>query len=124
MDYAFNCTVECGGQTIALPMLRAQSVKALVLVQPEIAVQPKGGEYPAGAEINLTTEIKQLATGTVRCQWYRCSGEDYADATPIEGANSCTVGGAGWIIPYTVPSQETGSAWYFCEIYAYKKSRT
>ena len=123
MDYAFNCTVECGGQTIALPMLRAQSVKALVLVQPEIAVQPKGGEYPAGAEINLTTEIKQLATGTVRCQWYRCSGEDYADATPIEGANSCTVGGAGWIIPYTVPSQETGSAWYFCEIYAYKKEQ-
>ena len=123
MDYAFNCTVECGGQTIALPMLRAQSVKALVLVQPEIAVQPKGGEYPAGAEINLTTEIKRLATGTARCQWYRCSGKDYADATPIEGANSCTVGGAGWIIPYTVPSQETGSAWYFCEIYAYKKEQ-
>lgn len=123
MDYVFDCTVECGGQTITLPMLRAQSVKALVLVQPEIAVQPQGGEYPTGAEINLTAEIKQLATGTVRCQWYRCSGEDYADATPIDGANSCTVGGAGWIIPYTVPSQETGSAWYFCEIYAYKKEQ-
>ena len=123
MDYVFDCTVECGGQTITLPMLRAQSVKALVLVQPEIAVQPQGGEYPTGAEINLTAEIKQLATGAVRCQWYRCSGEDYADATPIDGANSCTVGGAGWIIPYTVPSQETGSAWYFCEIYAYKKEQ-